>query len=112
MALTCYPVPHKEKSRVICRAFEFGAPAKAKGSVFFGTEGQMTAYQRALVRAKEGREPFWYIDNAYTDAHRGQYFRVTKNALQIEPRASARVLPCSRETVWQILSKFCSMSWR
>lgn len=86
MALTCYPVPHKEKSRLICRAFENGAPKKATGSVFFGTEGVMSAYQRAIVRAKEGREPFWYIDNAYTDAHRGLYFRVTKNALQVDPR--------------------------
>src|SRR3954463_4567115 len=31
---------------------------------------------------------------------------------KIEPRASAWVLPCSRETVWQSLSKFASTSWR
>lgn len=89
MALICYPVPHKEKSRLICRAFENGAPKKATGSVFFGTEGVMDYYQRAIRRAKDGLEPFWYIDNAYTDKHRGQYFRVTKNALQVDPRGKS-----------------------
>lgn len=79
MSLTSYPVPGKEKSRLICRAFEHGAPKSATGAVFFGTEGVMGAYQRA----KSGT--WWYIDNAYTDPQRGQYFRVTKNALQVNP---------------------------
>ena len=82
MTLTSYPVPGKEKSRVICRAFETGAPKHASGAVFFGTEGVMSAFQRA----KAGT--WWYIDNAYTDPQRGQYFRVTKNALQVNPLAS------------------------
>ncbi len=80
MALTCYPVPGKEKSKVICHAFKAGAPAHATGAVFFGTEGVMDAYQRA----KSGT--WWYVDNSYFDRCRGTYFRVTKNALQVEPR--------------------------
>lgn len=79
MALTCYPVPGKAKSKLICSAFEHGAPKHVTGSVFFGTEGVMDAYQRA----KSGT--WWYIDNAYFDRCRGTYFRVTKNALQVDP---------------------------
>jgi hypothetical protein len=82
MGLTCYPVPGKEKSRLICRAFEAGAPRDATGTVFFGTEGVMSAFQKA----KAGKHPWWYIDNSYFDKHRGIYFRVTKNALQVDPR--------------------------
>lgn len=79
MGLSIYPVPGKEKSKVICAAFAAGAPKHATGAVFFGTEGVMSAFQRA----KSGT--WWYIDNAYTDPQRGQYFRVTKNALQVNP---------------------------
>ncbi len=79
MALTLYPVPGKEKSKLICNAFAAGAPRHATGAVFFGTEGVMSAFQRA----KQGI--WWYIDNAYTDPQRQLYFRVTKNALQIDP---------------------------
>lgn len=78
MPLTLYPVPGKEKSKLICHAFAAGAPAHASGAVFFGTEGVMQAFQRA----KQGT--WWYIDNAYTDPQRQLYFRVTKNALQVE----------------------------
>lgn len=80
MGLTLHPVPGKEKSRLICKAFAAGAPKGAQGSVFFGTEGVMSAFQKA----KSGT--WWYIDNSYFDKHRGIYFRVTKNALQIDPR--------------------------
>lgn len=79
MALTLYPVPGKEKSKLICNAFAAGAPKHATGAVFFGTEGVMQAFQRA----KQGI--FWYVDNSYFDPHRGIYFRVTKNALQVDP---------------------------
>ena len=79
MALTMYPVPGKEKSRLICNAFAAGAPKHATGAVFFGTEGVMSAFQRA----KSGT--WWYVDNSYFDPHRGIYFRVTKNALQVDP---------------------------
>lgn len=80
VALTLYPVPGKEKSRLICAAFAAGAPKHATGAVFFGTEGQMQNFRRA----QQGT--WWYIDNSYFDKHRGIYFRVTKNALQVDPR--------------------------
>jgi len=79
LTLTLYPVPGKEKSKLICNAFAAGAPRHATGAVFFGTEGVMQAFQRA----KQGT--FWYIDNAYTDPQRQLYFRVAKNALQVDP---------------------------
>lgn len=80
MGLTLWPVPGKAKSKLICNAFAAGAPRSAQGHVFFGTEGVMSAFQKA----KSGT--WWYIDNSYFDKHRGIYFRVTKNALQIDPR--------------------------
>lgn len=85
MPLTLRPVPHKEKSKLICKAFAHGAPAAAQGDVFFGTEGVMVAWQAAQRRAAAGGAPFWYLDNSFTDPQRGQYFRVTKNALQVDP---------------------------
>ena len=81
VTLTCYPVPGKIKSDLICKAFAFGAPRNAVGAVFFGTEGQMSAFQKAKVNGL----PWYYADNSYFDKHRGTYFRVTKNALQIDP---------------------------
>lgn len=80
--LTLYPVPGKAKSDMICRAFAAGAPRNAEGAVFFGTEGQMSAFKHA----KASGRPWYYVDNSYFDKHRGTYFRVTKNALQIDPR--------------------------
>lgn len=80
MGLTLYPVPGKEKSKLICNAFAAGAPKHATGAVFFGTEGQMQNFRRA----QQGT--WWYIDNSYFDKHRGIYFRATKNALQVDPR--------------------------
>jgi hypothetical protein len=80
--LTLYPVPGKEKSSIICRAFLAGAPRAAEGCVFFGTEGVMGPFQRA----KASGHPWYYVDNAYFDKHRGIYFRVTRNALQVDPR--------------------------
>jgi len=80
MGLTLWPVPGKAKSKLICNAFAAGAPRSAQGHVFFGTEGVMSAFQKA----KSGT--WWYIDNSYFDKHRGIYFRVTKNALQVDPR--------------------------
>jgi hypothetical protein len=81
MALTIFPVPGKLKSDLICKAFAAGAPKSAKGAVFFGTEGQMSAFRKAQVNGL----PWYYIDNSYFDKHRGTYFRVTKNALQVDP---------------------------
>jgi hypothetical protein len=76
------PVPGKAKSRLICRAFEMGAPRSAEGYVFFGTEGVLSQFHKARAGAK----PWWYVDNSYADKHRGIYFRVTKNGLQVDPR--------------------------
>lgn len=84
MALTLYPVPGKAKSKLICHAFATGAPANATGEVFFGTEGLMVSWQRAQKRVAAGGAPFFYCDNAYTDPQRQLYFRVTKNALQVD----------------------------
>mgnify|MGYP001397753575 CR=1 FL=1 len=47
MGLTMWPVPGKAKSKLICSAFAAGAPKGASGSVFFGTEGVMSAFQKA-----------------------------------------------------------------
>lgn len=85
MSLTLRPVIGKEKSRMICAAFAHGAPRNAVGDVFFGTESQMVAWQQAQRRAAAGGAPYYYCDNAYTDPQRQVYFRVTKNALQIDP---------------------------
>jgi len=82
VALTCYPIPGKAKSDAICKAFAAGAPKSAKGTVFFGVEGQLTAFHRA----KASGEPWYFCDNSYFDKHRGIYFRATKNALQVDPR--------------------------
>lgn len=49
----------------------------------------MSAFQKAKARAAAGEEPFFYVDNSYLDKHRGIYFRVTKNALQVDPRGRA-----------------------
>lgn len=81
MALICYPVQRKEKSKLLCHAFAKGAPASAVGTVFYGTEGVMDQF----VAARASGKPWWYIDNSYFDTHRGLYFRVTKNALQVDP---------------------------
>lgn len=83
MALTLWPVPGKEKSRLICKAFAAGAPKSATGAVFFGTEGVMQQFQKAKLGT------WYYIDNAYFDKHRGTYFRVTKNDLQVNPTGKA-----------------------
>ena len=85
MSLRLFPVPGKEKSKLICKAFAHGAPASLGGDVFFGTEGVMVAWQAAQRRAAAGGAPFWYLDNSFTDPQRQLYFRVAKNALQIDP---------------------------
>jgi hypothetical protein len=86
VALTLHPVAGKLKSVVICDAFAAGAPKNAEGDVFFGVnDSNVAAYRRAL---REGHD-WYYIDNAYIDKWRGTYFRVTKNALQVDIRDKA-----------------------
>lgn len=77
--LTACPVPGKEKSRRLCEAFVAGAPRDAKGLVFYGvTEGNVSQWR---ARGSQGL-PWYYIDNSYFDATRGDYFRVTRNKIQ------------------------------
>ena len=79
MTLLAYPVPNKQRSVDICKAFIQGAPKDAVGDVFFGVNGGNVA---PYLRAKALGRDWYYIDNAYHDAVRNIYFRVTKNALQ------------------------------
>lgn len=77
--LTACPVPGKKKSADLIAAFIAGAPRDAVGRVFYGvTEGNAAAWDAALA----GRDDWYYIDNSYFDAVRGQQFRVTKNWIQ------------------------------
>jgi hypothetical protein len=77
--LTACPVPGKKKSADLVAAFIEGAPRDAVGRVFFGvTEGNLKEWRQALA----GGEPWFYGDNAYFDATRGDQFRFTKNRLQ------------------------------
>lgn len=77
--LIAYPVVNKQRSADICKAFIQGAPKDAVGDVFFGVNHSNVA---PYLRAKALGRDFFYCDNAYHDAVRNIYFRVTKNALQ------------------------------
>lgn len=79
MTLLAYPVPNKQRSVDICKAFIAGAPKSATGDVFFGVNhGNIAPYLRAKALGRD----WYYIDNAYFDKVRNVYFRVTKCALQ------------------------------
>jgi hypothetical protein len=81
MGLTAHPVALKEKSRNLCNAFLAGAPKDAYGHVFYGVDNtNWDAWRRVCMR----KEPFWYIDNSYFDSVRGQQFRATRNAIQVQ----------------------------
>lgn len=67
---------------MLCEAFLAGAPKWATGHVFYGTAGGVLA---EFKKAKAIGQPWYYIDNSYFDTHLGRYFRVTKNALQVNP---------------------------
>jgi hypothetical protein len=72
--LKACPVAGKQKAADICNAFIAGAPRSAEGQVFYGVnESNREAWE-------SGRG--WYIDNAYFDSCRQQYFRITKDATQ------------------------------
>ena len=73
-----HPVLGKKKSADICRAFAIGAGPYAKGDVFYGVD----AHSLPRLRASKN---YWYIDNSYFDVVRGQQFRVTHNAIQVDP---------------------------
>jgi hypothetical protein len=80
MALIACPVAGKKKSADICAAFIAGAPKDASGAVFYGVD-QSNIKEWCL--AKRLDTPRFAIDNSYFDAVRGQQYRVTRDALQI-----------------------------
>lgn len=82
MLISC-PVPGKDKSARICRAFIDGAPRDAEGYVFFGVN-EANAEQWRIARASG--LPWFYIDNSFFDVTRGQRFRVARNRVQIAAR--------------------------
>lgn len=82
MLISC-PVPGKDKSARICRAFMDGAPRDAEGYVFFGVN-EANAEQWRI--AKASGLPWFYIDNSFFDVTRGQRFRVARNRVQVNAR--------------------------
>ena len=77
--LTAHPIPGKKKSADLCAAFIKGAPASAEGHVFYGVDESNVAAWDAI---RSRGEDWFYLDNSYFDAARGQQFRVTKNRVQ------------------------------
>lgn len=92
--VTCYAVKGKTKSQALCHAFASGVRAcGGVARVYDGEGAQLLPGAAAfygvrpsqaplLAQAKaEGRD-WYYIDNAYFDATREKYFRITRNRLQ------------------------------
>jgi hypothetical protein len=86
-----YPQPGKPKSEQILVAFCGGAggyiidPSRglqAGAAAFYGVAGLEALFTLAKQRAQLHRGDWYYIDNAYFDATRQRYFRVSKNAMQ------------------------------
>ncbi len=70
------PVPGKQKSVDICRAFIAGAPKSAVGYVLYGvSEANLDAYHKAKASGLD----VYHVDNSAFDCVRGVQFRVTKN---------------------------------
>lgn len=82
MLIPC-PVPEKAKSHKLIDAFIRGAPRDRFGFVFYGVKASNLRNWRI---ARDSGEPWYWIDNSYFDATRGQRFRVTKNRLQVNAR--------------------------
>lgn len=94
-SVTCYPTPYKAKARLLCEAFAAGVIACGErahvctgeipralepgAAVFYGVT---PATVHLFDQARREERDWIYIDNAYFDATRERYFRVTKNALQ------------------------------
>ncbi len=79
--LVAHPVPGKQKSVDLCNAFIAGTPKDAQGHVFYGVvDGNLDAWKKAQ---KSGL-PYYWIDGSYFDCVRGQQYRVTKNAIQVQ----------------------------
>lgn len=85
-----YPTPGKDKARTILQAFCAGAPGGevaevipqrlAPGAAAF--YGVTPATKHLFDQARAERRDWYYIDNAYFDPCREQYFRVTRGHLQ------------------------------
>lgn len=88
MPLVAYPQPHKLKSYHLCTAFAKGAGGivaaisrynEGQGcAAFYGVVGIESIFYDARASGCN----WFYMDNAYFDSLREQYFRVGKNALQ------------------------------
>jgi hypothetical protein len=79
MALAIHPVLGKQKSIDICNAFVQGAPRGSMGHVFYGVDASNV---KEWDRVRKAGATWYYIDNSYFDRARGDYFRVTRNAVQ------------------------------
>jgi hypothetical protein len=99
-SVTCYMQRGKAKSEMLCRAFANGVLVSggtahvvsngdhllAGAAVFYGVR---PSHKPILDEAmKQGRD-WYYIDNAYFDATREKYFRITRNRLQHPGRAAS-----------------------
>ena len=88
LSVTCYVVPGKAKSQLLCEAFAAGCRGTVSaaqhllpGPAFFYGVAEATQRVWDQVRA-EGRE-YYYADNSYFDRARQRYFRITRNAFQV-----------------------------
>lgn len=79
--IKAHPVAGKQKSIDLCNAFVQGAPKSAQGHVFYGVNESNV---REWHTVKGHTRDWYYIDNSYFDAVRGQQFRITKGAIQID----------------------------
>lgn len=86
MGLIACPVVGKKKSADICAAFIAGAPKTAQGRVFYGVDKSNVMEWGTACKTFT---PWYYIDNSYFDSVRGQQFRVTRGALQVDAMAHA-----------------------
>jgi hypothetical protein len=92
-----YPQPGKPKSEQILVAFCGGAggyivdPSRGLqdpgAAAFYGLAGLEALFTLAKQRAQLHRGDWYYLDNAYFDATRQRYFRVSKNAMQRSARS-------------------------
>lgn len=98
MSVVAYPQPGKAKSAEILGAFIAGARAQGAGgqvvhsphvrrlqdgaAAFYGTVAIEQLFDQARWRAEACAGDYYYLDNAYFDRGRGQYFRISLNALQ------------------------------
>lgn len=84
-----YPQPGKAKSERLLVAFMAGAGGyivddgrlRIGDAAFYGTVGIEELFKRVRELRENGGD-WYYMDNAYLDAARGRYFRISRNAVQ------------------------------